>query len=72
MKVDWIDVEKRLPKCEGYYLCSVCCADSNGGVPMVEVLFFNDDPATWEVFAQGDVVTAWTYLPEPYKYEEYI
>lgn len=72
MKVDWIDVEKRLPKCEGYYLCSVCCADSNGGVPMVEVLFFNGDLALWEVFDSCDKVTAWTYLPKPYKYEEYI
>lgn len=70
--VDWIDVEERLPSECGYYLCSVICADANGGMPMVEVLFFNGEPATWEVFEQGDGVIAWAELPKPYKYEEYL
>lgn len=64
MNVEWIALSERLPTVFGQYL--VCSMTENG--PDIELAFFDDDGATWQILTYRDdyihiTPTHWMPLP---------
>ena len=70
-KGKWIPVSERLPEESGYYIANVYIEDCYFSEVCVRWFAHPDDyfikAGEWRECADGEVVTAWMPLPEPYK-----